>query len=256
MTETSTRGTSLAQIIAIAGGAKTRADDALNRVYKTIQKGALFVGQQRTYSPKDDDGDQLPPESQAVQMRVEDLITDVTAAVARMLDVVATLDEANTQARADLVVDGIVLMEQVPVTYLMWLEKKVIDLRTLISKLPVLDVSEVWEWDENLKAWRTTPTETVKTKKVPRNHVIAKATDRHPEQVQVYHEDVITGTWRTVKLSGAVPASMVFEMHTRAERLLDAIRFAREQANSRPVTNVRANDAILSYLFGPELPLR
>lgn len=249
MTETPTRGTKLAQIVAIASGVKTRTEDALTRAYKQIQKPAPFKGISRVYTPKDDEGERLPAEATQVQVRVEDLIADVRAAMVRMLDVVATQDVANARASADLVVDGVVLVENVPVTYLIWLEKQVVHLRTFISKLPVLDVAENWTYDPDAKAWKTEATETTRTKKIPRNHVLAKATDRHPEQVQVYNEDVVVGYWKTVHFSGAIPAGTVFELNERVEKLLDAVRFAREQANMVPVTDVSVGSAILTYLF-------
>lgn len=49
---------------------------------------------------------------------------------------------------------------------------------------------------------------------VPRNHVKAEATDKHPAQVEVYHEDVPVGYWTTVKFSGALPARRVNELQS------------------------------------------
>ena len=242
--------TKLAQIVAIVGGAKTRAEQAITAAYHQIQKPAPFAGISRTYRPRDDEGEQLPAESTRVQVRADDLIDSVKTAMGRMLDVVATQDWANTAARADLVVDGQLLLESVPVTYLMWLEKQAGQLRTFIGKLPVLDVAESWTYDANARAFATTPTQTTKTKKVPRNHVKAEATEKHPAQVDVWMEDVVVGDWTTVRYSGALPAATVFAMAERVDRLIDGIRFAREQANAAPVTDVPAGDPVLGYVFG------
>lgn len=254
MTATTSRragsSTQLAQIVAIAGGVKTRCEQELTKAYHLIQKPAPFMGLTRTYRPRDDEGETLPPESKLVTARVSDLILSVTAAMNRSLDVVATQEWANTGARADLVVDGVVLISQVPVTYLMWLEKQIIQLRTFIGRLPTLDVSENWHWDEDAKAWATEAVETTRQKKIPRNHQVSPATDRHPAQVQVYHEDVVVGYWRIIAFSGAIPASRVFELGERVEKLLDAVRFAREKANETPVTDIPAGEPILAYLFG------
>jgi hypothetical protein len=253
MTATTARpasSTQLAQIVAIVGGVKTRTEQALTRAYHQIQKPQPFSGIARTYRPRDDEGEQLSPESTQVQVRVDDLVADVSAAIGRMLDVVATQDWANTTARADLIVDGQVLLENVPVTYLMWLEKQVIQLRTFIAKLPVLDVAEDWTYDEDAQAYATAPTESTRTKKVPRNHVISAATERHPAQVTVWHEDIVAGYWKTIRFSGALPGARVFELSGRVDRLLDAVRFARERANLTPVTDIAAGDPILTYIFG------
>lgn len=241
--------TQLAQIVAIVGGVKTRTEQTLTRAYHEIQKPGAFTGIARTYRPINDEGEQLPPESTQVQKRVDDLITSVSAAMTRMLDVVATQDWADTVARADVIVDGAVLLENVPVTYLMWLEKQVAQLRSFVAKLPVLDLADEWTYDVDAKAYATPSSETTRTKKVPRNHVVSVATDRHPAQVQVYHEDVVVGYWRTVRFSGALPGGQVFELTARVEKLLEAIRFARERACTIPVTDIEAGGPIMRYLF-------
>ena len=50
------------------------------------------------------------------------------------------------------------------------------------------------------------------------------ATLPHPAQVEVYYEDVTVGHWRTVKFSGALPASQVKALRARVERLQEAVR--------------------------------
>lgn len=252
-TTTTARTTKLSQIVAVVSGVKARTQEALTAAYHQSQKPAPFSGIARTYRPLDDEGEALPPESTLVQVRAEDLIADVRAALTRMLDVVATQEWANTQARADVVVGGVVLLHDVPVTYLMWLEKQVVLLRSFVAKLPTLDVAEKWHWDQDAQAYATAPLSTTRRTKIPRNHVVAKATDRHPEQVQVYHEDVVIGYWSTIRYSGAIHASRVFELAERVEKLLDAIRFAREQANMRTVEDIHAGDPLMEYLFGESL---
>jgi hypothetical protein len=91
---------------------------------------------------------------------------------------------------------------------------------------------------------------TIRTKKVPRNHVKAEATDKHPAQVEVYYEDIAVGYWTTVKFSGALPAKRVNELLDRVEKLQRAVKFAREEANGSEVTDQRVGDVVLRYLFG------
>jgi hypothetical protein len=123
-------------------------------------------------------------------------------------------------------------MAGVPATYLLLLERQLVDLRTFIDKLPVLDAAESWEFDPVQDCYATGAVETTKTRKVPRNHVKAEATKEHPAQVEVYYEDVTIGRWRTVKYSGALPASRVHELRDRVEHLQEAVKFAREEANA------------------------
>ena len=98
-----------------------------------------------------------------------------------------------------------------------------------------MDASEIWTFDESQDVWATEPIQTTKTKKIPRNHVKAEATEEHPAQVEVYYEDVIVGYWRTVKYSGAMPATRVSTLLNRVRKLQEAVKFAREEANSLDV---------------------
>jgi hypothetical protein len=209
----------------------------------------VLAGISRTYRPKDEEGEQLPPESTRVQIRTEDVIRTTSETLTKLFDVVATKDWANCDAKADVVVDGKVLLSQVPATYLLFLEKQLVDLHTYIKKLPVLDASESWVFDPSADCWATEPVSTLKTKKIPRNHVKAEATEKHPAQVEVYYEDVVVGTWRTIKFSGALPARRVNELVDRIEKLQEAVKFAREEANNRDVTEQKIGATVFQYLF-------
>ncbi|MGK7875844.1 MAG: hypothetical protein AB4426_21870 [Xenococcaceae cyanobacterium] len=239
----------LNQVIAIEKGIKSRSVQELAEAKKAMGKVALLSGISRTYRPKDEDGEQLPPESKKVQVKAEDIIRKATAILTKLFDVTATKDWTNCHARADVVVDNQTLLTQVPVTYLLFLEKQLTDLHTFIKKLPILDASETWTFDPSADCWATEPIQTLKTFKQPRSHVKAEATEHHPAQVEVYYEDVTVGYWRTVKFSGALPAQRVNELLSRLENLQQAVKFAREEANNTEVEEQRVGERIFQYLF-------
>jgi hypothetical protein len=240
----------LNQIIAVEKGVKAKAQQELTGAHQDVQKPALLTGISRTYQPKDEEGEQLPPESSRVQLKAEDVLRDTAAALTRLFDVTATKDWANCTARADVTVEGRVLLRDVPVSYLLFLEKQLVDLYTFVRKLPVLDGAESWTHDPSTDWWRTETVRTIRTKKVPRNHVKAEATEKHPAQVEVYYEDVPVGYWTTVKFSGALPARRVNELTERVEKLQQAVKYAREEANGADVQDERVGDAVFGYLFG------
>jgi hypothetical protein len=239
----------LNQIIAVEKSVKARAQSEITEAYQQLQKPALLAGLARTYRPKDEEGERLPPESTRVQLRTEETFKKVSAALTELLDVTLTKDLANCEARADVTVDGQVLIARAPVTYLLFLEKQLVDLHTFIKKLPVLDASESWVYDAAQDCFATEPVETLRTRKVPRNHVKAEATEKHPAQVEVYYEDITVGFWRTVKFSGALPARRVAELLERVEKLQRAVKFAREEANGYEVKNQKVGEALFSFLF-------
>ncbi|MBD0734802.1 hypothetical protein [Streptomyces sp. CBMA29] len=239
----------LNQIIAVEKGVKSKAQQELTAAHHDVQKPSLLSGISRSYQPKDEEGEQLPPESTRVQVKAENVLRDTAAVLTRLFDVTATKDWANCEARADVTVDGRTVVSDVPVSYLLFLEKQLTDLNTFVRKLPVLDAAEGWNLDASTDAWKTEPVRTIRTKKVPRNHVKAEATEKHPAQVEVYYEDVAVGYWTTVKFSGALPARRVNELLDRVEKLQQAVKFAREEANGTEVTDRRVGEAVFGFLF-------
>lgn len=241
----------LNQIIAVEKTVKSRSFQELTEAHHQLQKPTLLNGLARTYRPRDEEGEVLPPESTRVQVRAEEVIKQTADILTQLFDVTATKDWANCEAKADVVVGERVLLKQVPVSYLLFLEKQLSDLNTFIRKLPVLDGSETWNFDPSADAYATESVQTVRTKKIPRNHVKAEATDKHPAQVEVYYEDVTVGYWRTTKFSGALPALRVHELQDRIQKLQNAVKFAREEANSFEVTDQKVGERIFAYLLEP-----
>lgn len=241
--------TKLSQIIAVEKGVKSDTLRRFTDLHRDLQKPPLLSGISRTYQPRREDGDPLPSESTKVQISAEESLREAAKVAARLFDVTLTKDTANTIARADVKVDGRVLLPDVPVTYLLFLEKQLTDIHTFVSKLPVLDPAEDWTYDDARGCYATRPASTVRTKKVPRNHVLAEATDRHPAQVQMYTEDVPEGDWTTVKFSGALPAARVRTLLERVTALQHAVKFAREEANATEITDRKGGEAVFSYLF-------
>jgi hypothetical protein len=240
----------LNQIIAITAGKKSQTQKTITEAHQNLQKTTLLEGISRTYKPKDDEGEQLPPEKKQVQFKVADAIRTVVAALTDLFDVVATQDRANCQAKANIVVDGTTVLKDVSVTTLLFLEKQLVDIHTFVEKLPTLDPGESWEYSPDVDYYASEPYQTTKTKKVLKNHVKAEATKEHPAQVDTYTEDVIVGHWTTIKFSGAMPARMKNEVLDRVRKLQEAVKCAREEANSMEVQPVKIGAAVLQYVFG------
>ncbi len=242
--------TRLNQIIAIEKGTKSKTTRDLTDAHHALQKQALLSGISRTYQPLDEMGEKFPSESTKVQVKAEDLIKRTSEVLTELFDVTATKDEANCTARADVVVDGKVVLAKVPVSTLLFMEKQLTDIHTFVKKLPVLDPSETWHYNPATGCFATDAVTTVKTKKVPRNHVKSPATDKHPAAVDVYFEDVQQGSWATVKFSGALPQERVDQLLTRVDLLQRAVKFAREEANNVEVKSKNIGKEVFGYLFG------
>lgn len=237
----------LNQVVAVVEPKKKLAAEALTEAYHKIQKPDLFSGISKTYTPKDEEGDKFPSESRNVQVKYADLIESVFQPLRDMFDATATQDYNNCSATASIVVDDQVLLKDVPVTYLLFIDKQIENLKTFVSKLPTLDPAENWHYDENADCYASTPGFTTKTKKVPVRFVKYDATPEHPAQVDVLYEDIVTGTWKTIKYSGAIPVQQKNELLARVRKLKEAVIKAREEANQKNVDPVYIGETILNY---------
>lgn len=244
--------TKLNQIIAIEQGEKARTNKATAPLFHALKTEALFAGLTRTYEPVDDNGERLPDETARVKYTVPAIIEHFVKNSTRLLDLSATKDNTNMGAYADVEVDGTVIIDQAPVTFLLPFEKYLSqEVRGLAESLPVLDVAQDWteSASEREGIYETETIQRHRTKKVNRVLELSPATDKHPAQVQLVAEDVLAGYWNEKKFSGAVPASYKAELIERVEKLIQAVKVAREQANDTEVVDLKVGEAVFGYLF-------
>src|SRR5882757_8448021 len=95
----------LNQIIAVEKGTKSTVENEITKTYHLVQKGELFGGLSRVYTPKDDEGEILPPEKTNVIVTVPDLVKAFSGSLITLFDITATKVYANTGARADVKID-------------------------------------------------------------------------------------------------------------------------------------------------------
>ena len=243
----------LNQIIAIEKGVRSLNYSQIDTIHKAVKKPELFTGHVRTYQPIDDDAPQAehqPPDVKNVQIKAKDVLAEVEKLTSEMFDITARKEWTNAGAKADITVDGRLIMNDVPVTYMLFLEKQLTDLRTFVDSITVLDASEVWHEDTHDTLYKTSGTRTQRTKKTKRAIVLYDATDKHPAQTQLIDDDIVIGHWHTTRHSGAMPSNKKKEMSARVTRLLQAVKEAREAANgvdegSKP----HVGKAIFDYIF-------
>ena len=243
--------TFLHEMLAAVKGANSARQTAVTDANHLLQRTQPFGGLRRSYTPKEEGGQQFPDENQILQARVYEVISTIMSPWARHLDTQATIDAANQSATANVEIDGTVIVADVPIPHLLFLEKQAADLVALVEKLPVLDPNEAWTYDPNLLAWTTEPVETTKTRKESKQIVVIPPTDRHPGQWTEATSDVIAGTWSTQKLSGAIPFDVKQALRGRVRKLQDAVKAARQRANVYAVTPVAEGAELLNYVFAP-----
>lgn len=240
----------LNQIIAIDKGSKARIYSDITTLHKQVQKADLYNGFSKTYERLNEDGEELPGEQKKVVITVPNTLVVVQAKMTELFSLTARKDFTNCVAKADVVVGDVTIVKDAPVSYLLFLEKNLTDIRTFLDNLPILDPTETWNLDPNTGLYKTVATKTHRTKKVQRPIVLYDATPEHPAQTQLISEDVLVGFWNMVKVSGAIPATMKSQYVRNTDRLIGAVKQAREKANVTPeVAAPDVGGAVFDYIF-------
>ena len=242
-------------ILAIETSTKSKVAEKITAIYKAFQKPDLFNGHVKTWSPKDasvesSTYEMLPEEKREVQQNVTSSLKTVRDQQTELFDLVLQRDATNMLGKADVTVDGTVVLKDAPVTYLLWLGHQLDDLHTEVKKIPTLDPADKWEFDKEQNLYSTKPSEQIRTKKLQVPLVLHPATKEHPAQVKEITQDVITGTWKTIKYSGAMPVDERDKLLARVEKLQHAVKVARETANDIEVVKTpSAGKAIFNFVF-------
>ena len=247
----------LCEAIAILKGVKGRSYALITAHDKLCQKPALFNGMTKTYEPlNEDDPDRPDGDMSLVQQRTDAIIADMLALTAEVFDTTATQEYGNTGAKADLVVDGVELATDVPATYLLFLEKQLNDLHTAVGRMPTLSAEHTWAWDTARNFYVSEQTRKVRTKKTPR--VVMTTTTKttghdgsvtEQQQGQIVQEDLPVGYWHTVYFSSALEPYDQRKLLDRIVKLRNAVKQARERANTTVVAPVQVGKTLLDWVF-------
>lgn len=239
----------LHEVVAVATGKKAEVQKSVTDSYHLLQKAELFDGLRKVYQPIEEGGEQLPSESKNPQADLRKVVADAKGRWRELFDVTMAVDAGNQVAKADVEVDGKVLAKDVPVPTLLFLEKQLGDVKAFLEKLPVPDPAERWAHDSATGLLATEPTKTGRTKKVQKPIVLFPATEQHPAQTQLITEDLLAGYWTTIRYTHRVSADKKSVALDRVGKLLDAVKVARERANSTEVSKREIGESLLGFVF-------
>lgn len=247
----------LGQLVAAEAAARAEANKRSGALHKQGQKPDLFEGFDRVYSPfatladgSEDLSLQRPPQGTVVQIRAEQLIRDFTDEMQPAIDLAAAKDDANCNARADVLVGEEILLSAVPATHLLHMEKVLEDIGTFIAKLPVRDPSVRWEDDPEDRLAHSEPTFTNSEEVQTKAMIVVPATKEHAGTGTTYQERVAVGRWTTVRHTGALTAERKRRLEGRVAILKVAFRQAREEANRVPAEPRYEADTLFRYILG------
>lgn len=239
----------LVQVIAVERPAAKKAGEGITALYQLGQKAGLFIGHEKHYSKINDQGEELSDERKIVELTTRSVLKGVAKDLTDLFDVTAAKDFANCNAKSSVVVGDKTILENAPATYLIFLEKYLVHVRTIVSKLPTLSTDENWKPDPNTLLHKSEVKKTYRTQKVQDKLVLLEPTDKHPGQAQLITKDVAVGTWETTLLSGAMPVPLKEQILDRIEVLMRAVKFAREHANTVDAPERNVGKPVFDYLF-------
>lgn len=242
----------LNQVVAVEKTVKEKVNKQTAPLFHVTKTPALFAGLSKTYEPLNAEGEQLPDDSTRVQNTVPEILDGFSKPAVQLIDTQLTKETANTEAFADVVVNGETLIVNAPVTFLLQFEKFLVqEVRGLIVALPTLDPAQDWEPSDSDRAgiYKTATLKRQRTTKLEEPVVLYQATEKFPAQTQMVTKDKLVGYWNEIRFSGAVPAQRKQELLDRVDALIAAVKFAREAANNRDVENKNVGAEVFNYLF-------
>jgi hypothetical protein len=241
----------LHELLAVEGDLKSRTQQTKNAITKLFTDGTgRLLGRVITYQV-DEGEDPRPPEVTELATTAAAELDQFGMVYSQWLDAAIQKEVTNQVTMATVIVEGNdVLNVGLPATALLNLESKLTEIRTVYAGIPTLDPSERWEWDAGSGHYISTERVTNITKKVPQILELSKATEQHPAQVQSYHEDVKVGTRTTLLRSGMLAPMYKQQVLDRIDKLLRAVKEARQRANDVEVDKVNVAKAIFNYISG------
>lgn len=145
-------------------------------------------------------------------------------------------EASNQMAKADLIVEDIVLIQDAPSTFLLGMEEKLKEIRSVYESIPTLQSGVKWEIDkghEKEGVYRASH-DVVKNKTARsiESKVLHPGTDKHPPQIEKWMVDVKVGEVINTYWSGMLSPADKAKRLERLDTLLAACKRARTRANS------------------------
>lgn len=244
--------TSQHEIIAAEGGLLETTKQMLAEASTTFKKRTEhFRAEDKTLRMFDDNRKE---EDSAVTGKIVTTVNEKLdhcwKAFTKSINATATKELTNTLAQADLVIDGEVLIANVPAIALLSLESTLNKIRALYNDIPTLEPTTAWTLDEatGRDIYKSEVMTTFRTEKSIVSTSLAPATEHHPEQVHVANKDVNIGKYEAVKRSGMLTPRQKSERLDRLTTLISGVKQARQRANMQTVTKSNLGNVVADFL--------
>lgn len=242
----------LHEVLAVEDSNKKAANKLIDESMRTLNKDSLFSGQVRKLEMfREEDKNSETTDYQELTTTVDENLDYLVKPVAAYWNTVGTKDATNQQAKAALIVEGKVLGENLPATFLLGLESKLAKLREVYMAIPTLEPGINWVHDDtDREGVFKTEHDTIQMKSVKDFdfRTVAAATVEHPAQVAKVERTLDIGRYVTSKYSGKMTPLEKANRLERIDTLLKAVKVARMRANNIDVEQVKIGEDLLKYI--------
>ena len=214
-----------------------------------------FEEMDKSYEPiKADDPEKLDREFKPLVTTVPKEIEFFMGHVVKVMDVILQKESSNVEANADVIIaldDGnIEIAKGVPVAALVQMENILETVKNQVfDNIPTLEPQKHWDKDTTRKdVYIADQIKRLRCKKVPVPIELAKATDRHPAQVQLINEDVPVGYWNQTDRSGKISPAEKSDLLARLDTLIFAVKSARARANDTEIKRVNIGKRMVTFI--------
>lgn len=244
----------LHELIAVKASLRTQAAKTTTDLANTFEKKQHhFTARTKTFTANGESVEPKVEENLELQTTVPRELSWVGDYIAKAIDANHFVNVGNRQASADIVTDsGTVILSDIPVTTLLELEGKMVELRSFAEKIPTLDPAKGFKPapERGMGVFVAREVEKIRSQKQNRIMVLAPATDKHPAQTQLVAEDMPTGIIREQEWSAMLTISQKAIILDRIEELTRAIKKARSRGNEQEVsTGNKIGKVLLTTIF-------
>jgi len=244
----------LHELLAVKGNLASQANAEITNLVSLFEKQRHIFSESRViFAPNQEGAKEVEESRSELTATVPGVLNGAAPSIAKSMDAEFQIAVTNCDAVADVVFeDGTPLMENVPATALLELEKELGVLQKLITVVPVFDSAKGFQPDKSREnVWVARENTKTRTKKSKRFVVAYDATKEHPAQIKEVDEDIPTGTIRELEWTGLVPPVQRAAMLSRCDALIRAVRAARSRANERVIDSTRkVGKVVLDYVLG------
>lgn len=192
-------------------------------------------------------------DEKALVTTVDDKLNYALSFLGKYYDALLQKEATNQVASADLVVDGVTIAENVPSTFLLGMENRLKNLRDVLIAIPTLEPNMTWDLDQSADRagiYKSPPVVQMKSELTHSYKVLYEATEHHPANIKELTEQKPVARMETVHTSGMWTPHRKANAIARLDKMLRAVKRARQQANTAEIQRRTISDQMFAYVLG------